>query len=243
MARKILFTSFKGGTGVTTVCVGLGLALAEAGERTLIVDGDRISGCAMTVAGLGNMQVYTLADYERAACRAKQTLIIHPKCSNLCVMPTLGLKDPSIAKRAISEIEGLFDYILLDKITAAECDGGVIVSEPYLPSVKSADCCRSAIADGGVRDISLILNKMSGSQVISGEIMSAPEIASLLHLPLLAVIPEDFTLPAGKWRQQTLNAFGVAARNIAGKNKGIYDVIRGYSGINGFIKRKMRSRI
>ena len=40
MAKKIYMTSLKGGTGVTTCCVGLGLALAGIGERTLVVDGD-----------------------------------------------------------------------------------------------------------------------------------------------------------------------------------------------------------
>lgn len=75
MATKIYLTSFKGGTGVTSFCIGLGLALAELGERTLIVDGDTLSGGAILAGGLSNMQVYTLADYEKGACRAKQTLI------------------------------------------------------------------------------------------------------------------------------------------------------------------------
>ena len=36
MAVKIYMTNFKGGTGVTTCAVGLALALAKLGERTLI---------------------------------------------------------------------------------------------------------------------------------------------------------------------------------------------------------------
>ena len=46
MAEKILLTSFKGGTGVTTYAVGLGLALASHGERTLNVEGYARCGCA-----------------------------------------------------------------------------------------------------------------------------------------------------------------------------------------------------
>ena len=51
MAKKIYLTSFKGGTGVTTCCVGLGRALASLGERVLVVDGDIRCGSATIVGG------------------------------------------------------------------------------------------------------------------------------------------------------------------------------------------------
>ena len=61
MAEKILLTSFKGGTGVTTYAVGLGLALASLGERTLIVDGDTRCGCAEITGDCRDRVVYTIA--------------------------------------------------------------------------------------------------------------------------------------------------------------------------------------
>ena len=243
MARKIYFDSLKGGTGVTTVCVGLGLALAEMGERTLLVDGDCASACAMIVAGLGNMQVYTLADYERAACRAKQAAVCHPKAENFHIMPSLGLKERTLAKKAIEEVEGLYDFILLDKIAPECCSEAMIITEPFLPSVKSSDCCKARLADDGIKDISLIVNRINGGQVITGETLSAEQIAELLRLNLVAQIPEDATISVGRWRQQTVNAFKVAAGTITGKKCDMYDVLRGYMGLNGYIKRKMRAKI
>lgn len=243
MAKKIYVGSLKGGTGATTVCVGLGLALADMGEKTLIVDGDRTCAGAMIVAGLGNMQVYTLADYERAACRAKQAATAHPKSNNLHVMPTLGLKDKTFINKAVGEIEGLYDFILLDRTAAEICDEAIIVSEPYLPSIKSADCCKAALSDGGAKYISLIVNKMNGGQVMCGEIYSAGQIAEMLRLRLLAVIPEDPTISIGRWRRQTVTAFKIAAGALSGKNSNLYDVLHGYSGLNGIIKRKMRAKI
>lgn len=243
MAEKIYFTSLKGGTGVTTVCVGLGLALAEAGEKTLILDGDRASAGAMIVAGMGNMQTYTLADYERAACRAKQAAIAHPKADRLHIMPALGLKDKTYAAKAVEELESLYDYILLDRAAGAVCDRAVIVSEPFLPSVKSADCCKSSLADGGIKKISLILNKVNGGQVLCGEIYSPEQVGNILRLDICGVIPEDNTLPVGKWKRRTVEAFKCVAAGICGKNVGTYDVLRGYTGLNGAIKRKLRARI
>lgn len=243
MAKNILVTSIKGGTGVTTVCIGLGQALAAAGERTLIADGDSLSGGAMITAGLGNMQVYTLADYERAACRAKQTLLSHPRIPNLYFMPSLGMKSRETAINALSEIGGLFDYILLDKLAPETAEGALIVSEPYLPSVKSADVCRAALKDEGFEKAGLVVNKSCGGQIISGEVLSPQSIAEALNLPLAAVIPEDFTIAAGKWRKPTLEAFRLAALGITGRGGGVYDCIKSYTGLNGAIRRKMRASI
>ncbi len=242
MAEKIYAGSLKGGTGVTTVCVGLGLALADGGEKTLIVDGDSVSAGAMIVAGMGNMQVYTLADYERSACRAKQAATAHPKSGNLYIMPSLGLKDKNVAARAVGEVEGLFDYILLDKIAPEICDRAIIVTEPYLPSVKSADGCKSALCDGGIKDIALVVNKLNGGQVLSGEVLPAEKIAEALRLRLLAVVPEDPTISVGRWRKQTVESFRAAANALCG-GAGAFNVLRGYGGLNGVIKRKLRDRI
>lgn len=243
MARKIYFTSFKGGTGVTTCCVGLGQALAAMGERTLIVDGDFRTGNAAIVGGCRDLQVYTLGEYEKGACRAKQTLTFHPKDANLCFMPSMGITDFSIAAQAVTDVDGLFDYILLDNIAGEISDEVFIVTEPFTPSVKSADCCRSALIDNGYKEIGLIVNKINGGQILSGEIMTAHEIAALLRLPLKAVIPEDLTLSAGKWKMPTLKAFKQAAETVRGKSEKVCNVLRGYGGINGIIKRKMREKI
>lgn len=243
MAKKILFAGAKGGTGTTTVCVGLGFALAKAGERTLIVDGDSLGGSGLAVAGLQNMQVYTLADYGRGACRAKQAAIPHPKCDRLQIMCSLGVSDKKVAERAVGEIEGLYDYILLDKICAGLCDCAVIVTDPYLPSVKCADGVRSRLYDGGIKDVTLIVNKLNGGQVACGEVYSAEQTAQLLRLKLTAAMPEDMFLPCGKMKARTIKAFDIAAAAIMQKSGDVYDVLSGYTGINGAIKRRLRAKL
>ncbi len=243
MARKILFTSLKGGAGVTSCCIGIGLALADAGGRTLIADGDTKCGGALMAGGLANMQVYTLADYEKGACRAKQTIVAHGKNSNLCFMPSLNLSNEEVFARAIVDIDGLFDFILLDKVYAAPCDEAVIVTEPYAPSLKCADVCRSLLSDGGVKEIGLVVCKLSGAQILSGEVMDAKQISTLLHLPLKGVIPEDLTLSSGKCREATSRAYALAAEFLAGGKRNIPDVTRSFYGLNGYFKRKMRQKI
>lgn len=243
MAIKIYMTNVKGGTGVTTCCVGLGLALAKAGERTLIVDGDRFAANALLIGGCANSQIYTLADYERGACRAKQTLVAHNHTVNLSLCSSLGLKDVKFAEAALDELDGLFDYILLDKIALKKSNCAIIVTEPHLPSVKSADACKAYLTDNGVKNISLFVNKLNGGQIISGDVMTAQEIAALLRLPLKAVIPEDLSLPLGKWKKATLKAFKAAAETVSGKREILCNVLKPYFGFNGYIKRKVRERL
>ncbi len=228
---------------MTTCCLGLGLALAASGERTLVVDGDTKSANAVTMAGRGNMQVFTLEDYSNGACRAKQTLVAHPLAPNLNIMVSLNLKDLAAAERAIGDIDELFDFILCDRIAASACGEAIIVTEPYLPSIKSADSCRSALNDGGTEKLSLIVNKLSGGQILNGETMTAQEIATVLHLELKAVIPEDLTLSSGKCKNATKKAFALAADNLTGRREGVCNVLNGYFGPYGYIKRKMRERI
>lgn len=243
MARKIYMTSFKGGTGVTTCCIGLGFALAKTGERVLIADGDVLCGGALLTGGCTNMQVYTLADYERSACRAKQTVITHPKRENLSFMASVGLKDKNSAGKAIDEVDGLFDWILCDKLAPEKCDGALIVCEPYAASIKSADVCRSRLNDGGIKDVGLIVNKLNGGQILSGEVMTAQEIAALLRLPLKAVIPEDLLLPLGKIKKRTEKAFSIAADCVTGKKEAVCNVLTSYFGPGGYFKRKVREMI
>lgn len=243
MATKIYMTNVKGGTGVTTCCIGLGAALAAAGERTLIVDGDVYASNALLTGGCANLQVYTLADYEKGACRAKQTLVAHNRFSNLSFCSALSLCDEKFAENAVEELDGLFDYILLDRIARRKCDCAVIVSEPYAPSVKSSDACKALLADSGIKNVYLFINKLNGGQILSGEVMTAQEIAQLLRLPLKAVIPEDLSIPLGRWKKSTFKAFKFAAEAVSGRRENVCNVLKPYFGLNGYIKRKVRERL
>lgn len=239
----ILFTSFKGGVGVTTCAVRLGLALAALGERVLLVDGDARCGSGLITAGCANMQVYTLADYEKGACRAKQAIVSHPQSPNFCVMPALGVTDGRIIAEAVAEVGGLFDFVLADGAPAGGCKRAIIITEPYLPSLKSADVCRASLSDGGFKDISLFVNKLNGGQVLSGETPTAEEAAAILRIPLFAVAPEDLTLPTGGIKPATEKAFSFAAEALLRRREGVCNVVKPYFGLHGLIKRKMRAKI
>jgi septum site-determining protein MinD len=243
MANKIFLTSSKGGTGVTTCAVGLAFALAESGERTLLYDGDKFCSQALGVTGMWGLHVYTLGDAEKGACRVKQTILQHPRSPNFYVMPSLGVNDMEFTLNALSEIEGLFDYVICDKIAEKASDRAIVVTDPYELSLKCADMELARLRDGGIKDVQILINKVNGGLVFDGYILTPQEIATILRAPLAGVIPEDLSLPLGKQKASTTRAFKICADTICGKSKKTLSVIKPYIGVSGLIKRKMRTRL
>lgn len=243
MADTIYMTGARGGAGVTTCAVNLGLALGAEGERTLIIDGDSECGGGLEACGLQNLSVYTLADVEEGACRVKQAILQHPASPNLYVLPSLDCKDPKCAERAVAECEPLFDRIICDGTAMAACKRALLVTEPYRRAITAAGKRGAKLKDYGFKETGLIVNKVNGGLVFDGEILTPQEISSLVRLPLAGVIPEDLTLPLGKIRSDTKKAFAMTAATVMGKSKKIYGVTKSYTGVSGMIKRKMRSRV
>ncbi len=242
MAEKIYLGSAKGGAGVSTCAVGIGLALAAKGERTLILDGDFNFPAALTIAGCAALKVYSLEEARKGACRVKQAIIEHPRSPNLFILPCAGCAERKYAATAVGECESLFDYVLCDRAAREVCSRAAVVCEPYPLGIKGADICLNQLHDCGIDDAGVIINKVNGGLIYDGKIMPPGDIAALLHAPLLGVIPEDLDVPLGAMRQDTVKAFKMTAARIAGGGKKIFSA-GGYSGPAGFIKRKMRSRI
>lgn len=240
MAEVIYIASARGGAGATTCAVRLGLALAGEGERTLILDGDCDFGSGLETCGLQGLNVYTLADVEVGGCRIKQAILQHPASPNLYILPTLGVKDQLSAERAVKQCEKLFDRILCDGAALGACSKAVLVSDPYPSSLARAKAKGAKLADTGLAQVKLLLNKVNGGLVFDGAILTPQEFASVARLPLLGVIPEDPYLPLGKIRKSTKKAFAMTASAVTGKSDKAYGVIKPYAGIKGAIRRKLR---
>lgn len=242
VAKKYYITAAKGGAGATTVATGLGFALAARGESTLIVDGDSSFGCGLTVCGCEGMQVFTLADYARGACRAKQTVVRHPKYNNLYIMSALGCTDASAVCSAVRETEGLFDFILCDGTALAACSEAIVVTEPYTPSIKAADGAVNALRDGG-KLTGVIVNKVNGGLIVGGATPSPEDIAAALGVELIASLPEDLALTVGIWRTYSKRYYRAAAAALCGRKIKTPRPEAGYTGAGGYFRRRLRGRV
>ena len=77
MGAVTVITSGKGGAGKSTTAANLGLVLAAAGRRVLLLDCDAGLGCQDMLLGLSQRRVFDLSDVVAGAAA--------PKKVNLCV--------------------------------------------------------------------------------------------------------------------------------------------------------------
>ncbi|MEW6388768.1 MAG: MinD/ParA family protein [Thermodesulfobacteriota bacterium] len=117
--RRFCISSGKGGVGKTSLAVNLGLALAEPGNRVLIVDGD---------LGLANVDVLlrlpvhsTIQDILDRGGDPLETVVylmpnlgILPASSGVPDMVNLGLEDQAQLASVLTAIGAHFDYVLVD---------------------------------------------------------------------------------------------------------------------------------
>src|SRR5574344_2147051 len=124
MARKIVFTSGKGGVGKTTVCANLGATLSNLGFRVVILDVDIGLNNLDVVMGIESRVVFDIIDVIEGRCRPSQALIQDKSFENLYVLPSAHSYRGTEVKcsdiqEVIRSLESSFDYIFID------CPAGV----------------------------------------------------------------------------------------------------------------------
>ncbi len=259
MSRKIIFTSGKGGVGKTTVTANLGLTLARSGYRVLLIDGDIGLNNLDVVTGIESLIVFDLIDVLNGKCRLKQAIVESPHSTNLFILPCAhSLSSVEITgqklKEAVSGVDGLFDFILIDcpagidlsfhrAVSVAE--EAVVIVTPSISSIRDADKVVGILKSYNVSSIKLIVNKIRGDLVMSGEMYSAEEIEATLKIPLLGVIPEDDELLNGilELPSEGEKAFKIIAKAVNGKTERRYNYLKKYSGFWGSIRRELRKKL
>lgn len=257
MGRKIVITSGKGGVGKTTVTANLAYSLAARGERVVAVDGDLGLNNLDVAMGVEGKITYDLFDCMEERCRTKQALVQSPWHKNLFVMPARFGKnryktDINSMRNIISDLGKTFDYVLLDCPAgidegfkrAVNCsEEALIVITPHVSSIRDADKVINLITEIRPYNSMLIVNKMRGDLAVSGDILMPQEIASLLKIKLVGVIPEDDRIVSGLTLGQgkSARAFSLLASNLQNNKTKLYDCCGKYTGFLGSIRRKFKS--
>lgn len=180
--QVIAVSGGKGGVGKTTLSVNLGAALAQAGQRVLLLDGD--FGLANIDVQLGLTPRYTLQHLlagERTLAEIIQPvgerLHVVPAASGVAGMARLSSAEHAAVVQAFATLPQSFDTLLVDtaagigeqvlQLAAAAahvlvvlCDEPASLTDAYgLIKVLSRDC--------GVRDFQVLANRVAHGE--SGE--------------------------------------------------------------------------
>ena len=263
MARKIVLTSGKGGVGKTTVCANLGIQLAKLGFRVVLLDVDIGLNNLDVVMNIENRIVFDITDVIMGRCRPRQALVQDKNISSLYILPSSSAYSKTNIlgehiKNVIEQLDSSFDYILIDCPAGVEAGfhravfpatEAIIVVTPHLSSIRDADKVIGLLNDYDISYKGLVVNRVRGDLLLSGQMMTVENIVRALNLPLLGVIPEDDAIGLSNStgaRVQSIEsarAFTLLSENIHNGSKKIFDCTYKYRGLMGYIKRNLKKHI
>ncbi len=264
MARKILITSGKGGVGKTTISANIGTRLAKMGYSVLIIDGDLALNNLDIVMGMENKVVYDISDITYGKCRAKQAVITDYYNPNLNILPSSkGVRALGLSNLALDgimhDLDKNYDYILIDSPAGIDnafakvvglAKEAIVVTTPHISAIRDADKMCSVLRSVGITDIKIVVNRVRGDLVVSGESISVDFISDFFRLPIIGVVPEDDEinnqlLLGGDVHVSTpaYVSFGKIAKSVSTGKVDIYDCTKRYRGLMGSIRRKLRKVI
>lgn len=261
MCRKIVVTSGKGGVGKTTFTASVGSALAEAGNKVLLIDADVGLNNLDVLMGVDTRVVYDMADVLDGKCRIKQALISDEYIPNLFIMPSahayasedIGCKN---FRNLIDRLSEGFDYILIDCPAGIEkgfhravsaANEAILVTTPHISSIRDADKVLSLLGSYELNAINIVINRVRGDLILTGNMMTASDISKLLKYPTIGVVPEDDSIniysQLGRISEHNniaRESFNVIADNLLSGRRRLYDPTAQYRGLMGRLKLMIR---
>src|SRR5215475_7846067 len=212
MAKVLVVTSGKGGVGKTTTTAAMGAALAQAGQKVVVIDFDVGLRNLDLVMGAERRVVFDLINVVQGIAKLPQALIRDKRLENLSLLPASQTKDKDALTedgvgRVIAELRNNFDWVLCDSPAGIErgamlamryADEAIIVTNPEVSSVRDSDRIigmldsKTVRAERGERvNKHVLITRYDPSRAARGEMISIDDILEILATPLLGIIPES----------------------------------------------------
>jgi septum site-determining protein MinD len=210
--RVLVVTSGKGGVGKTTSTAALGAALAQTGQKVVVVDFDVGLRNLDLVMGAERRVVFDLINVIKGEAKLAQALIQDKRLDTLALLPASQSRDKDSlteegVARVVGELREQFDWVICDSPAGIEtgallamrhADVAIVVANPEVSSIRDADRiiglldARTLKAETGQRiDKHLLLTRYDPSRARRGEIMKVEDVLEILSIPLLGVVPES----------------------------------------------------
>ncbi|MET4478318.1 septum formation inhibitor-activating ATPase MinD [Bradyrhizobium sp. F1.13.3] len=123
MAKVLVVTSGKGGVGKTTTTAALGAALAQRGEKVVVVDFDVGLRNLDLVMGAERRVVFDLINVVQGVAKLPQALIKDKRLENLWLLPASQTRDKDALTeegvgKVIDDLRSRFDWVICDSLGA-----------------------------------------------------------------------------------------------------------------------------
>ena len=232
MSQVIAVVSGKGGTGKTSFTTLTGMALAQLGKKTLLLDCDIGLRNLDLYLGVSDRALMDFTDVIAGRTTLAQAVVRHP----LTAPVSFGVRLPSKREmqRLIDEIRRHFDFCLIDAAAGigeafalATCcaDRAVVVTTNDPSSLRDAQRTVMELQRFPSGQLHLVVNRVR-RKLLQSLHTTIDDAIDAAGLPLLGVIPEDENVPAVlgrglsqrlKYRSGALCACENIARRLCGE--------------------------
>lgn len=239
IGKVIAVVSGKGGTGKTSFTTLTGMALAQLGKKTLLLDCDIGLRNLDLYLGVSDRALMDFTDVIAGRTTLAQAVVRHPLYPNLYLLTapvSFGVRLPSKREmqRLIDEIRRHFDFCLIDAAAGigeafalATCcaDRAVVVTTNDPSSLRDAQRTVMELHRFPSGYLHLVVNRVR-RKLLQSLHTTIDDAIDAAGLPLLGVIPEDENVPAVlgrglsqrlKYRSGALCACENIARRLCGE--------------------------
>lgn len=211
-AQVLVVTSGKGGVGKTTSTAALGAALAQRGDKVVVIDFDVGLRNLDLVLGAERRVVFDLINVIHGVAKLPQALIRDKRLENLYLLPASQTRDKDAlteegVSKVIGELRTKFDWIICDSPAGIErgatlamryADAAIIVTNPEVSSVRDSDRIIGLLDSktekaekGEPIEKHLLITRYHPWRAARGEMLSIDDVLEILSIPLLGVVPES----------------------------------------------------
>lgn len=208
MNNIIVVASGKGGTGKSTVCICLSVALVKQGKKVLLIDCD----CGMR--GLDIMLdmeqdiLFDASDAVCGNCSFEEAIYKSKNNENLYLMAapfdTENELSPSVFKQLVGTVKNDFDFVIIDSpagigsgfiTAAAPADKALIVANAEPTSVRGGVKVRKKLDALGINDIRLVINRFDRKMFNQlGFYNDLDDVIDAAQTQLIALVPFDIRI-------------------------------------------------
>lgn len=239
MSEALVITSGKGGVGKSTLAANLSVALADAGEKVVLIDADTGLRNLDVLLGMENRVVYDLTDVAEGVCRLKQALVKYGGNEKLSLIAAAQMRDsgsvtPAQMEKIIEKLKGQFDRVIIDcpagvdrgfRTAIAGADRAIVVALEDAVSIRDAERVAQLILKAGMPKPMLVCNRMRAEKLGKDDQPAFRKISERLDMQLLGVVPEDDEIrwaaqsgvPAVRGKSASGAAFSRIARRLMGE--------------------------
>nr|AKB90667.1 mitochondrial MinD [Malawimonas californiana] len=211
--RIVVITSGKGGVGKTTTSASFAYGLASQGFKVCAIDFDIGLRNLDLHLGCERRVVFDFVNVINGECQLHQALIKDKRCPSLSMLAASQTRDKSVLTeegvgRVIDQLRKEFEFVVCDSPAGIEqgahqamyfADDALMCTNPELSSVRDADKMIGILTSKSQRAITkseairqfLLITRYSPERVAAHNMLSVKDIADMLGIPLVGVIPES----------------------------------------------------